>query len=94
MPNRLLARYFAARGVLAQVDFAALKETRTEPLFEAWLKLPEDRRNEMDAELLEISEMSDEKGFRAILDEAEWQLHKKPEEHTQLVEGLVVLAQT
>jgi hypothetical protein len=92
MPNWLLARYFAARDVLAQVDFAALKETRTEPLFEAWLELSEGQRNAMDAELLEISEMSGEKGFRAILDEAEWQLRETPEAHAQLVEQLAGLA--
>ena len=57
-PNRLPARYFAARGVLAEVDFAALREARPEPLLAAWLELPEGRRNRMDAELREISEMS------------------------------------
>lgn len=28
MPNALLARYFEVRGVLADVDFAALSETQ------------------------------------------------------------------
>jgi hypothetical protein len=92
MPNRLLARYFATRAVLAQVDFAALKETRTEPLFEAWLELSEGQRNEMDAELMEISQMSSEGGFRAIMDEAEYQLRDTPEAHPQLVERLAALA--
>lgn len=32
-PNALLARYFAAREVLQDFDFAATKETRIEPLF-------------------------------------------------------------
>jgi len=41
MPNRLLARYFEGRGVLAGLDFAAMKETQTEGLFTAWLKLPD-----------------------------------------------------
>jgi hypothetical protein len=92
MPNRLLSRYFEAHGALTELDFAAMKETRIEGLFAAWLELPEDRRNEMDAELLEISEMSNEKGFRAILDEAEWQLRETPEEHAQFVEKLAALA--
>jgi hypothetical protein len=35
MPNRLLGRYFAARSVLAEVDFAALSETKTDALFAA-----------------------------------------------------------
>lgn len=92
MPNRLLARYFAARGVLAEVNFAGLKETKIEPLFAAWLELTEDERKAMDAELLEISEMSSEKGFRAILDEAKWQLRETPEKHAELVEKLAALA--
>jgi hypothetical protein len=45
MPNALLARYFAARGVLAEMNFAALKEAKPEPLFAAWLELPEGQRN-------------------------------------------------
>ncbi len=36
--------------------------------------------------------MSNEKGFRAILDEAEWQLRETPEEHAQFVEKLAALA--
>ena len=91
MPNRLLARYFAARGVLAEVDFAALSEAKPEPLFEAWLGLPENQRNAMDAELREISEMSSEKGWCAIRDEAEWQLREMPEQFAQFVETLAAL---
>ncbi|MDP1607249.1 MAG: hypothetical protein Q8L93_11545 [Rhodocyclaceae bacterium] len=37
-PNALLARYFAAHEVLQEFDFAAIKETRIEPLLEAWVK--------------------------------------------------------
>jgi hypothetical protein len=32
-PNRLLQRYFAARNVLAEVDFGALTETQVEPIY-------------------------------------------------------------
>jgi len=35
MPNALLARYFHARGLLAEVDFAALKDTQPDALFDA-----------------------------------------------------------
>lgn len=41
MPNAMLARDFAAGEVLQDFDFAAIKETKFEPLFEAWLALPE-----------------------------------------------------
>lgn len=40
-PNALLARYFAAREVLQDFDFVAIKETRIGPLFEAWLAMPD-----------------------------------------------------
>lgn len=92
MPNALLARYFEGRGVLAEVDFATLKETRTESLFAAWLELPEGQRNAMDAELREIHALSCEKGWCAIRDEAAWQLRETPEAHTELVEKLAALA--
>ena len=91
MPNRLLARYFAARGVLAELDFAALKEARPEPLFAAWLELPEVERNAMDAELREIHALSSEKGWCAIRDEAAWQLRETPEQYAQFVETLAAV---
>ena len=74
MPNALLARYFAGREVFGEFDFAAMPETRHDGLFSAWLALLEEQRNAMDAEFRDIFEMSCEKGFRAILDEAQWHL--------------------
>ena len=74
MPNALLGRYFAARGVFGEFDFAAMPETRHDALFTAWLALPEAQRNTMDAEFRDIFEMGCEKGCRAILDEAQWHL--------------------
>ena len=74
MPNNLLARYFEGRGLLGDIDFGAMKEGKPDELFAAWLELPDGQRNEMDAEFRDIFEMSCEKGFRAIIDEASWQL--------------------
>ena len=74
MPNALLARYFVARSVFGEFDFAAMSETRHDELFAAWLALPEALRNTMDAEFRDIFEMSCEKGCHAILDEAQWHL--------------------
>ena len=84
MPNGLLAGYFQARGVFGDLDFAAMKEAQPDELFAAWLELPDPQRNEMDAQFRDIFDLSCEKGFRAILDEAEWQfvvLRKDPESH-------------
>jgi hypothetical protein len=91
MPNRLLGRYFEARGVLAETDFAAMKETQPEALFEAWPGLPEGHRNAMDAELREIHALSCEKGWCAIRDEAAWHLRDTPESLTEFVEKLAAL---
>jgi len=91
MPNSLLARYFQARGLLGNLDFAAMKETHPDELFGAWLDLPDVQRNEMDAEFREIFELACEKGFRAILDEAEWHLHN-PAERKAFVEKLAALS--
>ena len=70
MPNALLARYFRAREVFGDLDFSAMKETQPDELFAAWLYLPDSQRNTMDAEFRVIFELSCEKGFRAIIDEA------------------------
>ena len=78
MPNALLARYFQGRRLFDNIDFAAMKEGKPDELFAAWLSLPDDQRNEMDAEFKDIFELSCEKGFRAIIDEASWQIREDP----------------
>ena len=74
MPNPLLARYFEGGDLFGDLDFAAMKETKPDELFAAWLDLPEEHRKPMDAEFQDIFELSCEKGFRAIIDEARWQI--------------------
>ncbi|MFZ1084393.1 MAG: hypothetical protein WAN35_05475 [Terracidiphilus sp.] len=91
MPNRLLARYFETHGVLVELDFAAMKETRIDELFAAWLELPEGQRKAMDADFKEIHALSCEKGWCAIRDEAEWQLRETPEVLTAFVEKMAGL---
>jgi hypothetical protein len=92
MPNALLARYFQARGLFGDLDFSAMKETQPDELFAAWLYLPDGQRNEMDAEFRDIFELSCEKGFRAIIDEAEWHLMTDPDARTGFVENLAALS--
>ena len=91
VPNALLARYFQARGLLGDVDFAAMKETQPQALFGAWLYLQDGQRNEMDTEFRDIFELSTEKGFRAIIDEAEWHMRADPEARKTFVEALAAL---
>src|SRR3979411_189235 len=71
-PNPLLQRYFAARNVLSGVDFGALPEPQVEPIYEAWIKLSDDARKEMEQDFQDIDELATEGGSKAILDEARW----------------------
>ncbi len=88
MPNQLLGRYFETHGVLTEMDIAAMKETRIEALFAAWLELPEGQRRKMDADFSEIHALSCEKGWCAIRDEAQWQWGHEPEAFTAFVERM------
>jgi hypothetical protein len=92
MPNALLARYFEGRGLFNDLDFASMKEGDPGELFQAWLALPDDQRNEMDAEFRDIFEMSCEKGFRAIIDEAGWQMRETPDALKAFVEKFADLS--
>jgi hypothetical protein len=92
MPNALLARYFQGRGLFGDIDFAAMKEGKPDELFSAWRALPDDQRNEMDAEFRDIFEMSCEKGFRAIIDEASWHIRETPGDFTSFIEMLSALS--
>jgi len=91
MPNALLARYFERRGLFAEIDFATMKEGKPDELFKAWLALPDVKRNPMDAEFQSIFEMSCEKGFRAIIDEAGWHFQDPPGAIGDFVEKLSAL---
>ncbi len=75
MPNALLARYFHEQNLFQDLDFTAMKEGNPSALFEAWLLFPDNQRNAMDTAFREIFEMSCEKGFTAIIDEAGFQFN-------------------
>ena len=89
MPNALLARYFATHGLLTDLDFTAMKETRIDALFDAWMELPEAARVRMESELREICDMACAVGTRAILDVAE--LHLDDDTLAEFRDGLMAL---
>jgi hypothetical protein len=91
MPNALLSRYFCGRELFTDFDFATMKEGKTGPLFAAWLELQDAQRHGMDTEFRDIFEMCCGKGFRAIIDEASWQLRETPEALTSFIETLSAL---
>ena len=78
MPNALLTRYFNGKGLLANLDLAGMSETKPDALVSAWLALPDEQRNAMDADFRDIHELCDEGGFIAIRDEAEWRYRTDP----------------
>ena len=88
MPNPLLARYFHARGVFADLDIAALPEPQPDALWAAWLTLDDTQRHAMDAAFQDIAALSGEKGYRAILDDAAWHFATDPAAHAAFVEPL------
>jgi hypothetical protein len=92
MPNALLARYFNERGLFGNMDFTAMKEGKPDELFAAWLALPDKQRNAMDAEFRDIFEMSCEKGFQAIIDEANWHMQEPPDALQTFIEKMSALS--
>jgi hypothetical protein len=92
MPNPLLARYFQERGLFGNLDFSAMEETNPDELFAAWLQLSDSQRSAMEAEFRDIFELGGEKGFRAIIDEAEWHLANDADARARFVEKLAALS--
>lgn len=92
MPNILLARYFASRGVFGDLDFSTMKETTHDELIGAWHYLPDAQRGEMEADFREVFELSTETGFQAIVDEAEWHLREDSDARDAFVEKLSALS--
>ncbi|HYC55122.1 MAG TPA: hypothetical protein VEL28_09310 [Candidatus Binatia bacterium] len=88
MPNALLVRYFERREVLDYLDFEAIADTDPDELVAQWLSVSDDRRRAMDAEFQDIFALSDESGFRAIIDEADWHLAEEPQQRNAFVEHL------
>jgi hypothetical protein len=90
-PNRLLERYFLGRALFADLNIAEMKATKIDALFTAWLELPGSDSNSMEAEFREIHGLSNERGFLAIIDEAEWHLSADPASLNAFVKTLSAL---
>jgi hypothetical protein len=71
-PNYLLSKYFEEKGVLKEINFDELSETKIDTIYEAWLALPENVRGDMENEFREIDLMATEGATKAIIDEADW----------------------
>ena len=85
MPKPLLGRYFASRGLFAWLKFDELKEGDPVELFDAWLYVPDTTRIAVEADFRDIFDLSDRKGWLAILDEGRWHLRGEPETQRRFV---------
>ncbi|MCP3679758.1 MAG: hypothetical protein GY782_05625 [Gammaproteobacteria bacterium] len=72
-PNKLLQQYFAQAEVLLDFDYALLTtETQIQPLYEAWLSLPDEQRNPIEQDFQTIHNMASSGGIQAVIDESHW----------------------
>jgi hypothetical protein len=92
IPNALLKRYFSEKGLLEDIDFSALPEFKPNILFSHWLNLAENQRSFINAEFRDIFELSCEKGFKAIIDEAQWHSRDNVDELSSLIKELASLS--
>ena len=90
-PNALLARYFAERGLFTELDFGAMKEGKPDELFDGWMALPDEVHRRTDADFRDIDDMSNEKGWLAMLGEARWHLRNQQLEVQGFIETMAAL---
>ena len=90
-PNALLARYFAAMGLFSGLDFGAMKEGKHDDLFNGWMTLPDEDRRRTDADFRDIDDMSNEKGWLAMLGEARWHLQNQQPQVQGFIEAMAAL---
>lgn len=73
--NHLLNDLFMAHGHTLEVRWDDLGETQIDEIFDAWQALPEEDCRAIEIVLHEVSEMANEDGVRAIIEEALRQGH-------------------
>ena len=59
-PNAMLKRYFVNHGVLTEHDFSEISETKIEPIYQAWLSLPDAQRGEIERDFKEFDALLDD----------------------------------
>ena len=67
--NRLLRAFFTRHGVLEDLAWEQLPETRVEPVFVAWQALPDGKRKEIQVALEDIHNLADGRGLKIFAEE-------------------------
>ncbi|MDI9431538.1 MAG: hypothetical protein QM570_07455 [Planctomycetota bacterium] len=75
-PNALLKEYFAAKGVLGEIAFEKLGETKVDPVIAAMEALPVRERTLIEQEFRQINELAYEQGVRVLLEEGQSPYHE------------------
>lgn len=82
--NSILKLFFDVRGELQEIDWNSLKETQIEPIFEAWQKLPEAQRREVQQILQDVQELADERGLPVLAEEIQYRCPNKLDEFASI----------
>ena len=67
--NQLLRALFARHDVLQNLPWDEMTETRIEPVFAAWQKLPDAKRKEIQVILQDVHALADGRGLRIFAEE-------------------------
>lgn len=70
--NESLRQFFAAREELGDVPWESLPETQVQPVFDAWQRLPEPQRREVQVILQDVNELADDRGLAVLAEETQW----------------------
>ena len=69
--NSMLQQFFTRHGVMEDLAWEDLTETQVEPLFEAWQRMPERQRVEVQIILQDVNELADDRGLRVLAEEVQ-----------------------
>ncbi|TVQ34156.1 MAG: hypothetical protein EA376_00630 [Phycisphaeraceae bacterium] len=78
--NDLLREFFSRRGELTDIPWDDLTEHKIEPVFDAWQRLPEKERLEVQVILRDINELADHRGMAVLAEEILWRCPERAEE--------------
>lgn len=88
MPNHLLKRYFEHQSVTLPPGHEQWHGTKPTEWLAFWGTLEPHQKTHFEADFREIYALSDEAGFKAMLDELEWQYQHHPEQKQEVIEAL------
>ena len=77
-PKYLLEQYLAGRELTLEIDFGSLETSSVEPLAAAVRELGDAERQKVDADFRDIDAVASERGYRAMMDEADWHIRNNP----------------